>query len=223
VSKIDCDFRLLDVSLEIYSLEDYLNLVEQTIYRLQDAARQRLEEIVRDQKLSWPEDEDERQQCDYEIDEFLPRFFRAPFIVTLYAVYESAVKEVADLIKKKQGNALSLGDIRGDCFLERARKYYKHVLDFELCSDASSWERIMLLSRLRNEIAHANGRIVARDDEARKKKIQEWEEKYEGIHVYGDYIIVDSSFVKETSHIVRKALEDLVDRYKKWDTASRST
>ncbi|KKL68038.1 hypothetical protein LCGC14_2129000, partial [marine sediment metagenome] len=49
-------------------------------------------------------------------------------------------------------------NLRGD-FLERAKKYYKHVLKFGLCSDDNTWQRIKILAEVRNVIAHANDRL----------------------------------------------------------------
>ena len=129
--------------------------------------------------------------------------------------------ETAGLIRDKQQQALSLDDIRGN-FLEQAKKYFKDVLHFELCSNNTAWERIKMLSELRNAIAHTNGRVELLKDTA-QKAVRTLEAKDIGINTTADgYIIVNSTFLQETFEIVRSSLEDLVDRYKKWDDTYRS-
>jgi len=87
-----------------------------------------------------------------------PKVFPWTFLVALYAVYESAVTEIARLIQVGQSQYISLNDIKGE-FLDRAKKYYKHILQFELYSKEKEWPRIKMLSELRNAFAHANGRL----------------------------------------------------------------
>ncbi|MBU4209361.1 MAG: hypothetical protein KKD12_06795 [Proteobacteria bacterium] len=219
--KINVDFRLLDVSLELHALEDHYELIEKQISNLSHAEKASLDEYRKKENLR-PEDPEwdfARQEYDQKVKFLLPRFFWGPFIVSLYAVFETSVIEIARLIQKSQKQGIAINDLRGD-FLERAKKYYKNVLKFELCSDINTWQRIIILSEVRHAIAHANGRLDMLNENI-KKRIKALEKQKLGISSYYNYILLDSYFSKETFSKVRSLLGSLVERYKEWDTKQK--
>jgi hypothetical protein len=208
------DFRLLEVSGELYALEDHLKLIEDQMEHIQKTERQRVDSYIRSEGLS-PEDPAWHQALDEYTDriEFLiPRFFRGPFLVALYAVYESTVTEIAGLIQQKQSQRISMNDLRGD-FLERAKKYYKHILKFDLYVEDKAWGRVKMLSELRNAFAHVNGRMEMLNENSRRT-IKNWERQKAGITTYSGFIVCDAKIVYDIFQVVRTSLEDLVARYK---------
>jgi hypothetical protein len=214
------DFRLLDVSLELYALEDHLHLIENQMEHIKKTERLRVDAHIREQGFS-PDDPEWHQalnEYSHRIQFFLPRFFRGPFLVALYAVYESGVTEIARLIQKKQSQPISIDDLRGD-FLERAKKYYKHILKFDLHVEDEAWQRVKMLSELRDAFAHANGRLEM-VKEKRRELIEKWEQQKIGITTYQGYIVCDAKLVSDIFEVVRKSLEDLVARYKQWDDST---
>ncbi len=211
------DFRLLEVSGELYALEDHLRLIEGEMERIQKDERLRVDAYVKKEGLC-PDDPEWHaalQEYDHRIDFLLPRFFRGPFLVALYAVYESAVTEIARLIQDKKSQKITINDLKGD-FLERAKKYYKHILEFDLYSEDKAWHRVKMLSELRNAFAHANGRLEMLNKKSRET-IQKWERQKLGISSYYGYVICEASIVEDIFNTVRTSLENLVSRYKHWD------
>jgi len=224
MAKLDVDFRLLDVSLELHALADYLETMEKQIAHIKTTEKLILDAATRKQGIT-PDDPEwqlEHQVYDHRIEFLLPRFFRGPFLVSLYAVYEAAVTEIARLIQKRQDQTISMGDLKGDDFMDRAKKYYKHILHFELYRDNSTWQQITMLSEIRNAIAHTNGRLEMLRGRA-KERILGWERENIGIESRWGYVIVDAPFVQRTFTYVQTSLEDLVERYKQWDTARPNT
>jgi len=220
--KINVDFRLLDVSLELHALEDHYELIEKQISHLIHAEKVSLDEYRKKENLT-PEDPEwdfAREECDRKAEFLLPRFFWGPFIVSLYAVLETSVLEIARLIQQSQKQGIGINDLRGD-FLERAKKYYKNVIKFELCGDTNTWQRIKILAEVRHAIAHANGRLDVLNENT-KRRIKALEKQNLGISSYYNYILLDSYFAKETFAKVRSLLKSLVDRYKEWDTKQKS-
>lgn len=221
--KIDLDFRLMDISLEHHALAEYLDTMEKQIDHITGSEKLILEAIIRDQRIT-PEDPEwdfEHQKYYHRVEFLLPRFFRRPFLVSVYAVYEASVTEIARLIQNRQGQAISIDDLRGDDLLDRAKKYYKHILKFDHCTDNSAWQQIKMLTEVRNAIAHTNGRIEMLCGQA-KDKILDWEKKRIGIDTHWGYIVVDRAFVHKTFAYVQSSLDDLVQRYKQWDSAQSS-
>ena len=219
---MNIDFRLLDVSLELHALEDHYELIEKQISILRHAEKKTVDEYREKENLTPenPEWDKAREECDHKVEFLLPRFFWGSFIVSLYAVFETSVIEIARLIQKSQNQGITINDLRGD-FLERAKKYYAHVLNFELCGDNNTWERVKVLAELRNAIAHSNGRLDMLN-EKRKKRIHGLEKQNLGISAYYNYILLDSVFAKETFLKVRSLLESLIVLYKEWDTNQES-
>ena len=215
------DATVLHVATELSTLEEHLGLIEGQIERSNKAAESELEaKILELSPDSSPYDEEEwiflHQEHNYRTQVVFPRILRGPFLVTLFAVYESVVIEIAGIIQKRQGQQISLNDIKGD-FLSRAQKYYMHVLQFELSTSGKSWQRLMLLSNLRNAIAHANGRLGRVKEKLRNQIL-----KQKGVKDEFGYLIISGAFLGETFTLVKEDLEDLLTRYKEWDKANRS-
>lgn len=207
---------MLDIDLELSALDYHLKLLEEHIKNKTAFERLLLQKKIDDLRLS-PDDPDWQylHQEFYHLEDFLlPRLFRVPFLVSLYAVYESAVIEIASNIQKQKGITISINDLRGD-FLERAKKYFKGIIDFKLCSDRA-WQKITMLSVLRNAIAHANGRMEMLKIEI-KTKIKTWEKQKVGVSIVDGFVVVDESFTRETLSLVSSSLNNLVERYKNWD------
>ena len=206
--------RLIDVSLELSILKEQLRLIEEQI---EQGSQKAESELVTHRLALPPDDEDEwfllAQLRDFQIEVVLPRILRGPFLVTLFSVYESSVTEVAGLIQEKQGMRISLDDLKGD-LLKRAKKYYKDVLNFKLYASNVNWTRLKKLSLLRNAIAHSNGRmnmISARTGETILG--------IEGVNGESGYVIVDGALLRKAFALVNDELEDLMARYREWDTA----
>ena len=204
------DWRLVEAIYELRVLEKHLDLLEQQINHLGEQER-----LATEAKLQTADEveRDEVHRLHYEfVDVILPRLLRGPFMVSLWAVYESTVTEIASHIKEDRGLALGLEDIRGGDFLSRAKKYYEHILNFTLCSD-QTWERLRILSVLRNSVAHGNGRIEMLKSNY-QKIIKNWARQMDGISIRSEYLVVSGPFLRDTLSVVKNSLEDLIERYK---------
>jgi hypothetical protein len=219
------DFILIDVSAEIYAIEEFLEIMEKQIEHIKKSQKSILDKALKEKKLNsddHPEWDELYQNYDRLVEFLLPCFFRGPFLISLYAIYEAAVTEIARLLQKDKGQALSINDLRGADFLDRAEKYYMHILHFDLYVDKSAWEQIKMLSEIRNAIAHTNGRIDVLRENA-KKRILDWVEKKIGINLYWGSIVVDAAFLEKTFLCVRTSLLNLVERYKDFFYTKKTT
>ena len=205
------DWRLVEAIYELRVLEKHLDLLEQQINHLGEQER-----LATEAKLQTADEveRDEIHRRHYEfVDVILPRLFRGSFMVSLWAVYESTVTEIASHIKEDRGLALGLEkDIKGYDFLSRAKKYYEHILNFTLCSD-QTWERLRMLSVLRNSVAHGNGRFEMLRSNY-QEKIKNWARQGDGISIRSEYLVVSGPFLRDTLSVVKNSLEDLIERYK---------
>lgn len=206
--------RLFGVSVELSILEEHLELIEEQIRRGVTEAECRLKDEIRGLT---PDDEDSwdlpHQKYRYQVEVTLPRILRNPFLVSLFAVYESSVKTIAELVQEEKRQKSSLDDESGN-FLKRAKRYYKHVLHFDLSTDNERWKQLKILFDLRNAIAHTNGRYEAIEKKRRCRIM-----KQKGVREYLGFIMVSETFLRKTVKLVKEDLEDLLERYEKWETA----
>lgn len=207
--------RLREVSVDIDTLEEHLDLIEANLEGSIKLAELQLKSEI--QGVT-PHDEDKwdipHQLHDYKVEITLPRILRNPFLVSLFAVYESTVTEIADFIREEKGLKLRLGDIRRSGFLDQAQLYYKHILQFELSTDNERWKRLKILSVLRNAIAHTNGRWDAIKEKDRCRLMRQ-----EGVKEDLGFVVVSECFLRETVRVVKDDLQDLLARFEKWETA----
>jgi hypothetical protein len=209
---------LLEIDSELAALDYHLNLIEEHIRNKE--AFERIKSRQKIKKLNLTSDDPkwhyEKYELDYIIDFLLPRLFRGPFLVSLYAVYESAVIEIAKLFQAQKGIEFSIMVQKGKNFLDKAKKYYEQIIYFQLYSDEETWKRIIILSKVRNAIAHANGRIEMLKPKA-QENIKNWENQNIGISSMSGFVVIEENFLRETLRLVSASLNDLVERYKQWD------
>ena len=209
---VDLDFRFVEIDYELWALGEYLDALERQLPTIADEKRAQTHAYLQAEGLDWddPEAALAFQELYEVVENVLPRFLRGPFLVTLWALYESAVTEIANYLRQQQNQALKLQDIRGD-FLDRARKYFDHVLGFPLCTDTRTWERLRMLMILRNALAHANGRVEAVSEQAREK-IRNWTRMGVGVAIENGNLLFTEAFVRETYALVRESLAGLIER-----------
>ncbi len=213
-SIITLDFRFVEIDYELWALGEYLDTFEQQLPLLREQKRAEKLAQLRGQNLDKDVDEVSiALQEHYElVDHALPRLFRGPFLVALWSVYESAVVDVANYIKDQQKQSLAMDDIRGN-FLDRAQKYFDHILKFPLYTDDQVWQHLRMLAELRNAIAHANGRIEA-VRKTSQRKINDWEKQDIGVEIVHGWLLLSEDFSREAYQTVRDSLQDLVARVK---------
>lgn len=214
MSPIKLDFRFLESQYEIGVLEDYLRVIEEHLDKLTKQEQEKFEAKIKNEL--YQNDDVERQEAYQQLYEYiehlLPRFSRNPFLVTLWATFESAVVEIAKYLQEKKGLKLGISDIRGDNFIKQAQRYFDNVLNFPLGLDAVTIKRLDMLRVLRNAIAHSNSRINAVRREEDKNKITEWVKSKMGISLHNYTLIFSKHFLRETYVIMNQSLSALLER-----------
>ena len=208
------DFRFVEIAYELRALKIYLETLEIQLNYLEEQERVRTKAEF--EKLKKNTNETSHKEVYYELQDELnekiqylfPRFFRGPFIVTLWAVYESAIKKIAVYLKSVQGLSRNLKDIQGR-FPENAKKYFKEVLKIPLVENNTSWTELKRLSILRHTIAHCNGQLDAIKNNT-LKKIKLWEKQGVGISTEMETILFSKEFLEKAYYTVSKSLSDLM-------------
>ena len=158
-------FQLIGISSDLDILRAHLEHIEE-----QEEQWRQLAEDIRDDLLGNMSsfDQDDRQAksqfAEGVYDNYvvcrLPRVLYYPFLVSLYGVYESVVTEIVSFIQEGNEQKNSFADMKGKDFLDRANKYFRITLKYELSQNNQTRERIRILTELRHAIAHANGHLT---------------------------------------------------------------
>jgi hypothetical protein len=210
---LDLDFRFTENYYELYALGDFRIVLEKQLAAVIINEQERFEIELGKQKWDEIELDQIRQAMNDRVYELLPRYFRSPFLVTLWSIVETSITEVAKYLQIKKNKKLSLKDIKGKNFIDQSDKYYRHILEFTLFQNTNILNQLDMLRILRNTIAHCNGRIDA-IKENDLIKIKTFRQSYQGIDIYSNSIIFSDNFLKETYDVIKSGIFDLLDRAK---------
>lgn len=90
-------------------------------------------------------------------EELFPQVFRGGFLVSVWAVFESGVKDLAEYTRVQLGHPFGLQDLRASGFLEQAERFFKTTLNIAPFPAKQDRKQLELLKGFRNTIAHHNG------------------------------------------------------------------
>ena len=203
------DFRFSEIQHELYAIDQHRLAIEAQLPSILETARERLQAEV-------PTDDDpdyvqsELRAIESFIDDDMPRFFRYPTLISLWAIYEAAATDISNEIRKNVGQSLTIEDLRGDK-LEKIKKYFEEVLKFPLVSNGQSLRYLRMLLILRNALAHGNGREDAIKQNT-WKRIAKWNEP--GIGTEHGFLTFTAVFVEQIVKVVSASLTDLIARVK---------
>lgn len=217
--RLDFDPVFVEISYEMWALGEQLRVTESQLEFLREESEVQTSAKIREAGVE--DDPIEAQSMWREHaeihDRVLPRLLRGSFLVALFAAYEASIKKVAAQLQAWGEHRLELDDLRGDS-LRAARRYFEEVLRVPLVADNVTWERLMMLSVLRNVYAHANGSSWFLSTR-RIEEIRKWERF--GVDLSDGDVQVTRVFLEETYGIVRADLEGVVARARQAPTRPR--
>ncbi len=215
MSFLNYDFRFIEITHELYALEQFINSIEQ---QLPDLIKTEEKKAYESLKNGSEADESDWQIMHHELDELievtLPKYFWGQTIVTLWAIFESAISEIATEMKAQKKLEIGLNDIQGDV-IHRTNKYFNHIINLPVKTRTKSWQHLRMLYVLRNAIAHANGRLENVKSQKDVRKIKTWVGSTIGIDEIDGNILFSSDFVKKTHVIIHELLNELIEEVKK--------
>lgn len=211
---INVDFRFIEIEYELWALDHLRATLEDQISYLRD--QDTLKTFAELREHGWEHDEAERQIAAQELDErqdyVLPRFLRGPFVVSLWACYESAVRELADYFRRVRQAKLELRDIRADNELLQFKKYYRDVLSVSLDDVPDRLAFMDDLRLVRNAIAHANGQRRAMTAGKWNMTAEALARRGVTVDDYRGVIVLTDAFLREAYDTTNVSLRALVAR-----------
>jgi hypothetical protein len=215
MTKIHVDLRFAELEYELWGLDKYRTLLEDQIAFLQEQETIRTRAELKSKGYE-PGDGDyelSMQELYDLIKGIIPRFYRGPFLVALWGIFESGIDEISRYIAEEKKCALRLRDIAGRDLKEKLSKYFNHVLKYDLGIESKTWNKLEEIKILRNVIAHSNGRISLSGD--LKSKVERWARDKRGIDIYYDFLILSDKYIQFASSTIIDILTGLISRTKK--------
>jgi hypothetical protein len=211
----EIDFRFVELYHELYALKEYMDSVEAQLPDLIKKEEEKAYWTLRENGYENDsiEAHDIQQRLYNLVDEVLPRYFWGPILVTLWAIFESAIIEIAKEIKDQQKQKIGLSDINGD-FLERTNKYFNHILKIQINTRDSLWQHLKIFYIIRNALAHANGRLENIKSKKDKMKIKKWADQDKRINTINGVLQFTPKFIKEAYSIIFKIINELTSQVK---------
>lgn len=96
-------------------------------------------------------------------DDFRNRFLKS-FIISLYSLLESSLAERCKTIQQRTGHSLSAKDLTGKG-IEQSMNYLTKVHGLTALKQLAEWQQLQDIRRLRNCIAHNDGRLNSETDQ----------------------------------------------------------
>jgi hypothetical protein len=206
---IKIDWRFIEVYYEINSLGTFLEIMEKQIKYLTEQERSVAYAYIKTQQ-----DEVEEVIAHKElremVDNVLPRYFRNPLLVSIWAVFESTAKDIAKYLKNKSGLVKEFKKVEGDNILAKLQTYYTHDLKIQLYKP-NIYIKLNNIRIMRDCIAHSNGRL---DDMPNEKRIQIEKRINDniGVDAYYNNVIISEYYLNDAYSITRNCLIELVRR-----------
>ena len=209
-SSFKIDLRFAGLAWELESLGMFREKLEELL-----VYQQQQEEIRLQRKCAALEDpadkQIEGQLFDALIEETMPRFFRGPYLVALWATLEAGIQELADYIAKIKKLPLALADVHARTQNEKWKKYFDRLAAFPLDLRDETWSKLDELRIVRNVLAHVNGRIDRAKQED-QKRVAKWCSENRGLDIYSDTLSISAVYAQSAHLLVSDVLSSLIER-----------
>ena len=131
--------------------------------------------------------------------------FRAPYLISIWALYESGVIDLTNYIQEKERALIALSDIRGRSLQDQLEKYYTGVLKVAMPIPPQTFSALNDIQLLRNAIAHRNG-LIDNLDESRKARINRIVESRADIEIVDSILSFSNAFLSYALDVATTAL-----------------
>lgn len=156
---------LLSIKRDIYLLHRHLDFVKSAMAEqreiVNDAQReseqQKINKNLRD--IDVLALQINVQQREAWLQQSTPQIIVNPFVVATWSLYESVLRDFADVLQEKKRLSKNLSDITGKHFVARVKRYFNHTLQHPLQLTSAREQKLRILSDTRNVIVHHYGRF----------------------------------------------------------------
>lgn len=153
--------------------------------------------------------EAELQPLRFELEVIHPRYVRSSFLVMLASMMEAALTDIGDAWADLLGWEPVFSKfpaVQSEGFIDRFARFFKEM-NSPLILEVAELQRMELLYKLRNKLAHNGGRPLSPSD---RRKFQKWSREVPGIEFELGFLSFSEDFVRQMFEGVRGSLAELV-------------
>lgn len=213
------DYYFAVTNLEIVALREYHALIESRLPAFIEEF-----EVAHDEVTS--ADDVRGMLARWQVEAMMPSVLRNPLLISLWAIYESALVEIGVTLQNHRGLGYSLltnthelpqgldasfikkWDKKKDLF-SRAKLYFEGELGFSLYPSPAAERDMRALNSLRNTLAHANGRKGAQSSTKWDELSRLFKAKA-GIDMSNGGVTVEAGFVQQQIDVVQNVVSHLI-------------
>ncbi|MEF8719278.1 MAG: hypothetical protein V5B35_01640 [Candidatus Accumulibacter necessarius] len=167
-------------------------------------------EIARFEGRLHPDDvEDKIDEYTRVVDELFPKILRGGFVISLWSVYESSVKNIGEYVRRQKQLPFGLQELRAGDFLKQVEVFVDRVLSLSAFPDKTIRKELEELKGLRNTLAHHDGSTAKLPESLRSKTASEYLGK--GLYVFND---LHHQYIVPTESYTARALDLVADHLK---------
>lgn len=217
--KLDIDWRFVPIATEGHVARRH---AEVALKRLSSTPAELRTLILAELEASGhAHDEDEhdiaRQEISFLEDE-LPRLELYGILFVLFAVFESVVKRLPQLVVQEAEPL----DFNRE-FVQNASRYFRKTLQVPLFATAADQQFFLMLSDLRAAIAHAGGNIALLKGKPKDRIENQWLNNFAGLEVTGSYLVISPDLVLAAAKLLDESLRGTIARLKEAYPRKRRT
>lgn len=203
------DFFRIETANIFHGLTEYQKTMEAQLPIIQEREQSSIEKFRDDNLRNALPYESMMEEYDWVYEYFFPRSLRYSFIVLLYLVIEHQLNQLCDEIKKRRNLPIRSNEMNGDA-LKRSKVYLQKVAGISI----KNWETLEDLSKVRNCIVHALGKVeLSKDDKHLKLLVK----KNIGLSISGKesqeegFLIVNAEYCESAVRIAEQFFDEIFD------------
>ena len=139
------------------ALQPALLAIEDAISHQSDQRALRAQADLRRREISADEASNHLAILYHETEQLLSRTFRSGFVVSLWSLFESSIKDLGKFVQESQNLTFEFKVRRGTDLLTEAERFFRTALNVVPFSNEDDRKQLDLLRQFRNSLAHRDG------------------------------------------------------------------
>jgi hypothetical protein len=140
--------------------------------------------------------------------DLIPRHIINSLFASLYSLFEDEMVKICELIGSKATGSMAFSSYKKGIGISKCKNYLAEILKISV-DTYPSWREILHIKDLRNMIAHNNGRLVDRDQDA-AERLQNYIDVSQFLSIdESRHIVIDRQYFNHVENVFRAFIKDL--------------
>lgn len=191
------------------ALRPALSAIEDAIAHQSDQRTLRAQAELNRQRSSRDDMFQELSVLHKDTEELLAKVFRGGFMISVWSLFESSIKELSEYVQMERRLPFGLQDLRANDFLAQTDKFFRATLNIVPFPNREERKQLDLLKSFRNALVHHDGSIASVPKELMTAT--------DLVHCFDDYhghefAVPSAKYARESLELIAGVTESLADR-----------